>query len=34
MGCILVEKTLIQNQHKHDTELHTDIYYCGNLAFY
>ena len=26
MGCILVGETFIQNQHEHDTELHTDIY--------
>ena len=25
MGCILVKKTLIQNQHEHDTELRTNI---------
>ena len=27
MGCMLVKKTFIQNQHEYSTELHTNIYF-------
>ena len=34
MGCILVEKIFSQNQHEHDTELHSDIFYTADCFYY